>query len=254
MSGWIKLHRELVDKAIWHESTPEQKVVLITLLMMANHEEKQWIFEGRKYIAKPGQFVTSLNSIQKKCGKNISIMKIRTAISRFKRMEFLTIESTKQNSLITIINWDVYQGREDKVTKEITINQHTGNKRLTTNKNKECKNSRINKDIVEIVGYLNQVCNTKYLPSSKKTQSLINARLNESFSVDDFKMVIDKKYKEWSQDEKMNKFLRPETLFGTKFESYLNQKIGGNNERTTREAEKYSEGEDIARRAGVLSF
>lgn len=40
MQGWIKLHRELLDKPIWTESTPEQKTILITLLMMANHTKK----------------------------------------------------------------------------------------------------------------------------------------------------------------------------------------------------------------------
>ncbi|NCD00405.1 MAG: hypothetical protein EOL95_12000 [Bacteroidia bacterium] len=153
-----------------------------------------------------------------------------------------------------MINYDNYQDTEKKKrhknATETPRKRHESTQTIINNND----NNYNNKDIVEIVDYLNQVCNTKYLPSSKKTQSLINARLNESFTVDDFKTVIDKKYKEWSQDEKMNKFLRPETLFGTKFESYLNQKIGGNNERTTREAEKYSEGEDIARRAGILSF
>ena len=66
---------------------------------------------------------------------------------------------------------------------------------------------------------------TRYSASNKKTQSLIKARLaeNKEYTVDDFKAVIDKKIKEWKGTE-MEKYLRPETLFGTKFESYLNQK------------------------------
>lgn len=79
----------------------------------------------------------------------------------------------------------------------------------------------------EITDYLNRVCGSKYKHSSNKTQSLIKARLNEGFTVDDFKTVIDKKSGEWLNDDKMSKFLRPETLFGTKFESYLNQKEKG---------------------------
>ena len=47
--------------------------------------------------------------------------------------------------------------------------------------------------------------------------------MNEGFTVDDFKKVIDNKSAEWGKDSKMSKYLRPETLFGTKFESYLNQ-------------------------------
>lgn len=52
----------------------------------------------------------------------------------------------------------------------------------------------------------------------------MNARLNEGYTVEDFYTVIDKKYDEWQGTER-EKYLRPETLFGNKFESYLNQNI-----------------------------
>lgn len=74
-----------------------------------------------------------------------------------------------------------------------------------------------------IIDYLNQKANTKYRYQTKSTQTKIDARLAEGFSVDDFKTVIDKKTTEWLNDADMQKYLRPETLFGTKFESYLNQ-------------------------------
>src|SRR5690625_5960316 len=80
-----------------------------------------------------------------------------------------------------------------------------------------------NEYIVEIVSYLNDVTGKNYRHTTRKTQTLIKARLNEGFAVDDFKKVIDTKYAEWKNDSKMKKFIRPETLFGTKFESYLNQ-------------------------------
>ena len=75
----------------------------------------------------------------------------------------------------------------------------------------------------EIIDYLNTVCGTSYRATSKATQRLISARLHEGFTVEDFKAVIRTKHAEWANDAKMSKFLRPETLFGTKFESYLNQ-------------------------------
>lgn len=78
-------------------------------------------------------------------------------------------------------------------------------------------------DFKEIVEYLNLVTGSSYRCQTRKTQSLIKARMNEGFSVDDFKTVIDKKNAEWGNDPKMSKFLRPETLFGNKFEGYLNQ-------------------------------
>ena len=76
---------------------------------------------------------------------------------------------------------------------------------------------------VEIVTYLNDVADKKYRHTTRKTKDLIKARWNEGFRLDDFKKVIDIKTKEWKNDNHMNQYLRPETLFGTKFESYLNQ-------------------------------
>ena len=75
----------------------------------------------------------------------------------------------------------------------------------------------------EITDYLNKSAGTNYRASSKKTQQLIRARINEGFTIEDFKVVIDKKTREWINDNKMKAYLRPETLFGTKFEGYLNQ-------------------------------
>ena len=77
---------------------------------------------------------------------------------------------------------------------------------------------------MEIINYLNEICGTKYKPNTKKNIELIRARLNEGFTVDDFKTVIYKKAKQWISDPKMCKFLRPETLFSNKFEGYLNEK------------------------------
>lgn len=96
-------------------------------------------------------------------------------------------------------------------------------KEIEKEKDKDIDN--MSGEIKEIVDYLNQVCGTKYQSSSEKTKKLIRARLNEKFTVEDFKAVIDKKYFEWHDDPKMSQFLRPETLFGTKFEGYLNQKV-----------------------------
>ena len=79
----------------------------------------------------------------------------------------------------------------------------------------------------EIVDYLNEKTGSKYRSSGSKTKSLIKARANEGFNLDDFKTVIEKKAKEWSGTD-MEKYLRPETLFSTKFEGYLNQKQSAN--------------------------
>lgn len=81
----------------------------------------------------------------------------------------------------------------------------------------------------EIVSYLNEKTGTNYRPTTGTTKAAIRARFNEGFSLEDFKTVIDAKVAEWSTDAKMVQFLRPQTLFGTKFESYLQAAKNGNN-------------------------
>ena len=76
-----------------------------------------------------------------------------------------------------------------------------------------------------IIEYLNLKLGTHYKYNSSKTQDLIKARFNDGFTLDDFQKVIDVKVEEWKNNDKMSKFLRPETLFSNKFEGYLNQKI-----------------------------
>ena len=75
-----------------------------------------------------------------------------------------------------------------------------------------------------IITYLNEKAGTNYKPTSRKTQNCINARLEEGFTVDDFITVIDKKCADWLSTE-FAQYLRPATLFGTKFEAYLNAPI-----------------------------
>lgn len=85
------------------------------------------------------------------------------------------------------------------------------------------KTTNSNTDIYNVViARLNEKAGTNYKASTKSTQSHINARLAEGFILDDFYSVIDKKCAEWKGDAKMEKYLRPETLFGSKFENYLN--------------------------------
>lgn len=78
----------------------------------------------------------------------------------------------------------------------------------------------------EVIDYLNQKAGTAFKDKSKDTRTHIKARFDEGFTLDDFKTVIDKKVAEWKGTD-MAKYLRPATLFGSKFESYLNQQ-GGN--------------------------
>lgn len=75
----------------------------------------------------------------------------------------------------------------------------------------------------EIIDYLNLKIDAHYKSTTQKTKDSIKARFNEGFTLEDFKKVIDKMTMEWKDSNKMKVYLRPETLFGTKFESYLNR-------------------------------
>ena len=89
---------------------------------------------------------------------------------------------------------------------------------------KELNNKENIKEIDEVVNHLNEKAGTKYKSNSKNTTRHIQARIREGYTLEDFKIVIDKKCSEWLNTD-MEKYLCPETLFGSKFEKYLNQKI-----------------------------
>ena len=74
----------------------------------------------------------------------------------------------------------------------------------------------------KVVGHLNQVLGSKFKTGTKTTVKQIAARVKEGYVLDDFIFVIDNKFQEWKDDSFMKKFLNPETLFGNKFDNYLN--------------------------------
>ena len=245
MAGWIKLYRELGDKPIWLESTSDQRSVLMALLMMVNYEPNKWEWQGKQYECMPGQVITSLPKIAERSGKGVSIQNVRTALKRFEKLGFLTDESTNKNRLITIVNWAIYQGSDDEpnrqTNKQLTGNQQAANRQLTAIKNirtKEGKNKEV-KDIVEqepdpipyreIIDYLNQKAGKSFKHSAAGNKKVIKARWNEGYKLDQFKRVVDNKCQDWLNDEKMSQYLQPSTLFGNKFDQYLNQRKSNSN-------------------------
>jgi uncharacterized phage protein (TIGR02220 family) len=85
--------------------------------------------------------------------------------------------------------------------------------------------SKKNEIYQTIIGYLNEkLGNGKYSWKTNSTQKLINGRLDDGYTVDDFKRVIDVKANDWLNDAKWRQYLRPQTLFTPgHFENYLNQ-------------------------------
>ena len=139
-TGYIKLWRALIQKPIWLLSTPEQRSVLIAVLLLANHKGHEWEWSGKKFEVDPGQFVTSLESLRKKSGAGISTQNVRSALRRFEKLEFLTNKATKSGRLISVVNWESYQPKSDRGQQST---QQRGNKDPTPNKND--KNERKNK-------------------------------------------------------------------------------------------------------------
>lgn len=165
---------------------------------------------------------------------------VRSALKELEKHGYLVREQSRtKGGKFSEIDWRVYDEpstENPSTVKPSAVNPTSENPTLlNTNKpNTNKLNTNNTKDILsgkaepripfkEIIDYLNEKTGSRYKHTSKKTQSLIKARVNESFTLDDFKKVIDIKTDEW-KDTDMSKFLRPETLFGTKFESYLNQK------------------------------
>ena len=108
--------------------------------------------------------------------------------------------------------------------KDVREGEHTSKETLKDNKEKKERDNIRS----EIINYLNQKTGAHYKVNTPETIKHINARLKEGFTLDNFKYVIDVKWDEWkgkfTKDGKnMEDWLRPITLFGTKFESYLNQ-------------------------------
>ena len=156
--------------------------------------------------------------------------------TKWYRIDYEKLASLENSSPLTK-NW--YTSNQDLVSPP-TKNEQTYTKRLPENNKQEINSNNVERQTApsgkpeqtaEIIGYLNKRVGTHYRATTRKTQALIKARLNEGFTVDDFKKVIDNKAEAWLGDQKMEKYLRPETLFGTKFEGYLNERsaprVGG---------------------------
>ena len=183
----------------------------LLLIISSLTAEKGYCYASNDYLAKI--FETSVVTISRK-------------IKILEEKKYIKIEYEKKGCLVI--------SRKIRLTKMLTaINKNvnrTINKNVKENNISNINNTNNNNIIYsqvlpyeEIINYLNLKANTHYRHNIKKTQSLISARFNENFTLDDFKRVIDNKVSEW-KDTDMEKYLRPETLFGTKFESYLNQK------------------------------
>ena len=210
MDGYIKIHRKITDWQ-WYQDANTFRV-FIDLLLDANYEDSKVGF----LVIKRGQCLTSLKRINERTG--LTYQQIRTSLGKLEKSGEINKQITSRNSIITINNYNDYQ----ECNKQVTSNQQASNNIKEYKEYKEKK--ELNKYIVEIINYLNLRTGSHYTYRTAGTRHKIEVRLKEGFTIDDFKVVIDKMCVEWMNTD-MQKYLRPETLFGTKFESYLNREV-----------------------------
>jgi len=153
---------------------------------------------------------------------------VRSGIKELEANGYILREDQKrQNGKLGRRNYILYEEPQDEENRtEIGLQEEQSKFLPSTQaaKPKEEKKSKYTEEISEIVSYLNEMVGASYRPSTAATKRAITARLKEGFSVDDFKTVIWRKTKQWANDPKMVQYLRPSTLFGNKFEDYLNEK------------------------------
>lgn len=256
---WIKLHTGMFDnsKIKYIRTLPEGNNMVLIWVMLLSKAGK---CNANGFIFLTESIPYTSQMLAAEFGFDVYLIEL--ALGTFSKLNMIHLE----NQIIQIAGWEEHQNIQglDKIReqtrkrvekyrekqKQLPCNV-TSNVTVTDcNATEEEKEEDIEIDkyiniYSSIISYLNEKAHTKYRPSSSKTKTLIKARLNEGFTEDDFKKVIDNKTEEWLNSD-MEKYLRPETLFGTKFESYLNQKSGGNygnnGMRSTRQNFSTSEG------------
>ena len=229
MQGYIMLHRKILEWE-WYTDT-NVKVLFLHLILLANHEDKEW----RGLTIKRGELVTSRENLAGQTG--LTVQQIRTALKKLESTNDIVVKSTNKHTLIKIVKYALYQSDTRMNNRQSTNKQPTNNQpdnhQITTNNNdNKLINSPVSDNVdlsitenripyEEIIDYLNLKAGTRFKSNSSDTRKKIHARWRDGFRLNDFKQVVDIKTAEWL-DTEMDKFLRPKTLFGTKFEDYLN--------------------------------
>jgi len=219
--GYIKLHRTLLSNPI--AKKPEYAWLWATLLLKATHKEVRFIWNEETVTLKPGQFITGRKQLSSETG--ISESKVYRILKYLKNEQQIEQQSNNNYTTITILNWEKYQDSEQQIKQPVNNGRTTDEQPVNTYKNVKNEKNKKNKILcVEIITYLNEKAEKNFRTANGNTK-WIQARLNEGYMLEDFKKVVDIKTLKWKNDPDNNKFLRPETLFGNKFDGYLNEKI-----------------------------
>ena len=134
----------------------------------------------------------------------------------------MEVEDAHCDVLVDQLLWSAEDEKNEQSEKETNEQKDASSELGLEAEEKAVSDSKI--PYGQVIAYLNEKTGSQYRATSGKTRRGIRARYNEGFKLEDFKRVIDLKTEEWKDDPYWCRFLRPETLFGSKFESYLNQK------------------------------
>lgn len=229
--GYITIDRQITNNWIWSDKPFDKARAWIDLLLKARWKDGKTLVRGELVEQKRGTVYCSMSQLADEWGWH------RQTVKRYLQMlesdKMITLNVTKHNTAITIENYNKYQLQQES---ECTTESTTGTPSDYTSdctsdaphKKKEKKDNNIYINIYSrataerIIDYLNAQCGTHYKSDTKETLRLINARLND-FTENDFYIVIDNMVRAWGNNPKMKDYLRPQTLFSTKFESYLNR-------------------------------
>lgn len=196
-----------IPKAIWLDDrlTALDKVILTEVDSLDQGE--RGCYASNKHIADFCQ-----------CGE----WKVSTSISKLTKLGYLYVQNFdgRQRELKSrLANFTSQPCEKPKAD--------LGNSRESNTSN----NTATNTDIKYIVEYLNEKAGKSFKPNTAATQKHIKARLAEGFTLEDFKKVIDNQCAKWKGTD-WDQYLRPSTLFGTKFENYLNSGVKTNGKTT----------------------
>lgn len=106
--GWVNIHVSFFDEPVWTEATPEQKCVMMSLILQANEHEEEVRWNGEMRIIQPWQLVVSYRQLADFVSQRFSITRAQTILKKLTAAGFLTYESSGQYVVITIIQRDTF--------------------------------------------------------------------------------------------------------------------------------------------------
>ena len=139
MPGWIKIHRQIQNCLIWDDKPFNMASAWIDLLLLANHEDKETIFDKKPILVKRGQRITSVRELSARWGwgKDKTLRFLRLLESE----KMIVKESDSRKTLLTIVNYGIYQDCENE--NETVIRTLTGQSQATNKNDKNDKNNNI---------------------------------------------------------------------------------------------------------------